>query len=30
MGEERGLPILAYLRDGEAAAVDFVNGAEGC
>ncbi|WP_321864455.1 acetyl-CoA C-acetyltransferase [Pseudomonas paraveronii] len=25
----RGLPILAYLRDGEAAAVDFVNGAEG-
>lgn len=26
---ERGLPILAYLRDGEAAAVDFVNGAEG-
>ncbi|MDY7064221.1 3-ketoacyl-CoA thiolase FadI [Pseudomonas extremaustralis] len=27
--EERGLPILAYLRDGEAAAVDFVNGAEG-
>jgi acetyl-CoA C-acetyltransferase len=28
--KERGLPILAYLRDGEAAAVDFVNGAEGC
>ena len=27
--KERGLPILAYLRDGEAAAVDFVNGAEG-
>ncbi|MDQ0650905.1 acetyl-CoA C-acetyltransferase [Pseudomonas cedrina] len=27
--EERGLPILAYLGDGEAAAVDFVNGAEG-
>ena len=27
--QERGLPILAYLRDGEAAAVDFVNGAEG-
>ncbi|MEN5095001.1 acetyl-CoA C-acetyltransferase [Pseudomonas protegens] len=26
---ERGLPILAYLRDGEAGAVDFVNGAEG-
>ena len=26
---ERGLPILAYLRDGEAAAVDFVHGAEG-
>ncbi|MFJ2339324.1 acetyl-CoA C-acetyltransferase [Pseudomonas protegens] len=26
---ERGLPVLAYLRDGEAAAVDFVNGAEG-
>ncbi|KRP52841.1 acetyl-CoA C-acetyltransferase [Pseudomonas poae] len=26
---ERGLPILAYLRDGESAAVDFVNGAEG-
>ena len=26
---ERGLPILAYWRDGEAAAVDFVNGAEG-
>lgn len=26
---ERGLSILAYLRDGEAAAVDFVNGAEG-
>jgi acetyl-CoA C-acetyltransferase len=25
----RGLPVLAYLRDGEAAAVDFVNGAEG-
>ncbi|MGH8334629.1 MAG: acetyl-CoA C-acetyltransferase [Pseudomonas sp.] len=27
--KERGLPILAYLRDGEVAAVDFVNGAEG-
>ena len=27
--KERGLPILANLRDGEAAAVDFVNGAEG-
>ena len=27
--QARGLPILAYLRDGEAAAVDFVNGAEG-
>ena len=27
--KERGLPILAYLRDGEAAAADFVNGAEG-
>ena len=26
---ERGLPILAYLRDGETAAVDFVHGAEG-
>ncbi|MCS4264045.1 3-ketoacyl-CoA thiolase [Pseudomonas protegens] len=26
---EQGLPVLAYLRDGEAAAVDFVNGAEG-
>ncbi|MCQ9425200.1 acetyl-CoA C-acetyltransferase [Pseudomonas sp. LJDD11] len=26
---ERGLPVLAYLRDGEAAAVDFVRGAEG-
>lgn len=25
----RGLPILAYLRDGEAGAVDFVNGHEG-
>ncbi|WP_339515712.1 acetyl-CoA C-acetyltransferase [Pseudomonas sp. RL_15y_Pfl2_60] len=25
----RGLPILAYWRDGEAAAVDFVDGAEG-
>lgn len=25
----RGLPILAYVRDGETAAVDFVNGAEG-
>ena len=25
----RGLPILAYLRDGQTAAVDFVNGAEG-
>ncbi|MGH8354165.1 MAG: acetyl-CoA C-acetyltransferase [Pseudomonas sp.] len=25
----RGLPILAYFRDGEAAAVDFVTGAEG-
>ena len=24
-----GLPILAYLRDGETAAVDFVHGAEG-
>lgn len=27
--KERGLPVLAYLRDGETAAVDFVNGAEG-
>lgn len=27
--KERGLPVLAYFRDGEAAAVDFVNGAEG-
>ncbi|MGN8345194.1 acetyl-CoA C-acetyltransferase [Pseudomonas sp. SMV71] len=27
--QARGLPILAYLRDGETAAVDFVNGAEG-
>ena len=27
--KERGLPILAYLRDGETAAVDFVHGAEG-
>jgi len=26
---EHGLPILAYWRDGETAAVDFVNGAEG-
>ncbi|WP_455924145.1 acetyl-CoA C-acetyltransferase [Pseudomonas putida] len=26
---ERGLPVLAYLRDGETAAVDFVNGQEG-
>jgi acetyl-CoA C-acetyltransferase len=26
---ERGLPVLAYWRDGEAAAVDFVNGEEG-
>ncbi len=26
---ERGLPILAYLRDGETAAVDFVKGEEG-
>lgn len=26
---ERDLPVLAYWRDGEAAAVDFVNGAEG-
>ena len=26
---ERGLPILAYLSDGETAAVDFVHGAEG-
>ncbi len=25
----RGLPILAYFRDGEAAAVDFVDGKEG-
>ncbi|MQU65710.1 acetyl-CoA C-acetyltransferase [Pseudomonas sp. FSL R10-1350] len=25
----RGLPVLAYLRDGESAAVDFVHGAEG-
>jgi acetyl-CoA C-acetyltransferase len=27
--KERDLPILAYWRDGEAAAVDFVHGAEG-
>jgi acetyl-CoA C-acetyltransferase len=27
--KERGLPILAYWRDGEAAAVDFVRGNEG-
>lgn len=27
--EERGLPVLAYLRDGETAAVDFVHGNEG-
>jgi acetyl-CoA C-acetyltransferase len=27
--KERGLPVLAYLRDGESAAVDFVKGAEG-
>ncbi|MDP4571625.1 acetyl-CoA C-acetyltransferase [Pseudomonas sp. LPH60] len=27
--QERGLPILAYLRDGEAGAVDFVKGTEG-
>jgi len=26
---ERGLPVLAYWRDGEAAAVDFVRGDEG-
>lgn len=26
---ERGLPVLAYMRDGESAAVDFVNGSEG-
>ena len=26
---QRGLPILAYLRAGEAAAVDFASGAEG-
>ncbi|TDV51225.1 3-ketoacyl-CoA thiolase [Pseudomonas graminis] len=26
---ERGLPVLAYWRDGEAAAVDFVRGHEG-
>ncbi|MFJ2330295.1 acetyl-CoA C-acetyltransferase [Pseudomonas helleri] len=25
----QGLPVLAYLRDGETAAVDFVHGAEG-
>ncbi|MEX6501590.1 acetyl-CoA C-acetyltransferase [Pseudomonas zhanjiangensis] len=25
----RGLPVLAYFKDGEAAAVDFVGGAEG-
>ena len=25
----RGVPVLAYLRDGETAAVDFVHGAEG-
>ncbi|MDH1008381.1 acetyl-CoA C-acetyltransferase [Pseudomonas nicosulfuronedens] len=27
--KERGLPILAYFKDGEAAAVDFVGGHEG-
>ncbi len=27
--QERGLPVLAYLRDGETAAVDFVSGQEG-
>lgn len=27
--QARGLPVLAYLRDGESAAVDFVHGAEG-
>jgi acetyl-CoA C-acetyltransferase len=27
--KSRGVPILAYVRDGETAAVDFVNGAEG-
>ncbi|QKZ02892.1 acetyl-CoA C-acetyltransferase [Pseudomonas eucalypticola] len=27
--QARGLPVLAYLRDGEAAAVDFVKGDEG-
>lgn len=27
--KERGLPVLAYLRDGETAAVDFVKGDEG-
>ncbi len=27
--QARGLPVLAYLRDGESAAVDFVQGAEG-
>ncbi|MCO7514785.1 acetyl-CoA C-acetyltransferase [Pseudomonas guariconensis] len=27
--EERGLPVLAYLVDGETAAVDFVKGQEG-
>ncbi|TRX76030.1 acetyl-CoA C-acetyltransferase [Pseudomonas mangiferae] len=27
--QERGLPVLAYLRDGETAAVDFVQGKEG-
>ncbi|WP_338579649.1 acetyl-CoA C-acetyltransferase [Pseudomonas sp. ML2-2023-6] len=27
--KERGVPVLAYLRDGETAAVDFVHGAEG-
>lgn len=27
--KERGLPVLAYLCDGESAAVDFVNGKEG-
>lgn len=26
---QRGLPVLAYLRDGETAAVDFVKGQEG-
>ncbi|MEQ7919838.1 acetyl-CoA C-acetyltransferase [Xanthomonas sp. WHRI 1810A] len=27
--QQRGLPVLAYLRDGETAAVDFVHGGEG-